>query len=140
VDDRTDTDLFWGRADLTWMPEVARGAARLRVGGHILGYAALILEDELPDKLTEISKFDGDLEVRVLAGDEVQVGDSVSVDWGIIEIVADRLTERFDPSDLRRTVQKAADEARLEGDLRAEQDEKRARQFLNDLAAKPPPA
>ncbi|MDX6582288.1 MAG: hypothetical protein QOI10_1472 [Solirubrobacterales bacterium] len=121
------------------MPEVGPGAARLRVEGYFLGHAALILTEELPAKLADVSKFAGELQVTVIAGEALQVGGAVSLDWGSIEIVADRLTERFDPAELRRTLQKAVDEARLEGDRRAEQDESRAREFLSDLAADPPP-
>jgi hypothetical protein len=77
------------------------------------------------------------LEVEVQAGLKHEDETGVDFDPGQVVITADRLTERFDPGELRRRVDELTNEAVLEGAASAERDETRARAFLNALVADP---
>lgn len=116
--------IEWDRATIRWAPEVSREASRLEVWTPLEGYAQLILRDELGPALDNISQVEGVLEVEIVAESGA----------GRIAITAERLTEMFDPGELRRCVQERVNAATFEGDRCAQQDEDRAREFLNALA------
>jgi hypothetical protein len=123
---------------MTWAPEITSQTVILRVPAFIEAYAAVILQETLPEAVGELSRSDGEvLKVIVQPGERQEDAASVSFEPGQVVVTADRLTERFDPSELRARVDELVNEAVLEGDAWAERDAKRARAFLNDLAAEP---
>lgn len=123
---------------MTWAPEINRQGAILRIPAFIQGYAAAILEETLPALVDRLSRVDGEfLKVSIEAGEKHRQNGKVDFELGEIVIAADRLTERFDPAELRREVDQLVNEAMLEGDAWAERNQKRAQDFLSALAEPP---
>lgn len=121
---------------MTWAPQITPATAILRIPALIGGYAAVLLQQSLPPAIARLSELDGEvLSVEVQAGERYEEDGTASFDPGQIVITADRLTERFDAGQLRGRVNELTSTAVLEGDAWAERDEKRARTFLNELAA-----
>jgi hypothetical protein len=124
-----------GRARVTVkrIGEEAPHAARVQIEGDFVGYAAAILDRELPAALQRIAKPDGgswtvDVESGLLPdnGHKAQPGR--------ITITAERLSETFDARELGWCVQGCVDAAVEEGERRAAEDAAGARRVLDELA------
>ena len=120
-----------GKARVTvhWMSEEAPDAARVRIEGDFLGYAAAILDRELPGALQQIAKPDGGSWTVDVEGGRELPGHSYMAEPGRITITAQRLSETFDVRELRRCVQGCMNAAVEEGERRAASDKTRARRF-----------
>jgi len=130
-----DHAIHWRNATMQWTPGSNWSTATLRIPTWIDGYAALILGQELSGALTEIATGEGRLDVRIEPTTRLHGERSgVRAEPGEIVIIADDLTERLSPHELRRTIGERASAAMIEGDHLAERDEKRARAFLDALA------
>ena len=125
------------RVTVQWMGEEAPDAARVQIEGDFLGYAAAILDRELPGALQQIAKPDGGPWTVDVEGGRELPDHSYIAEPGRITITAQRLSETFDARELRRCVQGCVDAAVEEGERRAAEDETRARRFLDELAENP---
>jgi hypothetical protein len=114
--------------------ETAPHAARVEIEGDFKGYAAAILERDLPDALQRIAKPDGGAwTVDVEAGRELR-GNGHKTRPARITITAQRLSETFDARELGWCVQGCVDAAVDEGERHAAEDEAQTSRVIGELA------